>query len=128
MIKVKSLDEMPESIGGATIDERETTIRKDCQDKKAHICTMDVVEYRKLMRKCRANPEAYKAIGYDICEGQVQVAYFECPTKLVRYGTPMSEAHRAAAAENAKKMADRRFASKGAAPSPEAEEDDGEED
>lgn len=99
MVKVNSLNEMPESIGGVSIDERETLIRKDCLDKKAHICTTDGVEYGRLMKKCHEYPEDYKALGYDTCEGQAQIGYFECAAKRIRYSAPVSEERRAASAE-----------------------------
>ena len=53
MIKVNGLEEMPEGIGGVSAEERETVIRKDFLEKKAHICTTDFVEYGKLLRRCR---------------------------------------------------------------------------
>lgn len=99
MIKVNSLNEMPESIEGVSAEERETIIRKDYLDKKVHICTTDSVEYGKLMKRCREYPEDYKALGYDIYEGQAQTGYFECPAKRVRYSAPISEERRAASAE-----------------------------
>ena len=104
MVKVNSLNEMPESIGGASAEERETIIRKDFLEKKAHICTTDYVEYGRLMKKCREYPKDYKALGYDTCEGQAQTGYFECPMKLVSYRAPASEAQKAAAAANAARM------------------------
>ena len=99
MIKVSNLNEMPESIGGVSAEERETIIRKDYLDKKAHICTTDGVEYGKLMKKCREYPKEYKALGYDTCGGQAQTGYFECAAKRVRYSAPISEERRAASAE-----------------------------
>lgn len=87
MIKVKDASEMPESIGGVVSDERETVIRKDYADGKAHICTTDCVEYRKLMRRCAENPAKWKAVGYETNAGEPQVGYFECPSRLVRYGS-----------------------------------------
>ena len=111
MIKVNSLEEMPEGIGGVSAEERETIIRKDCSDGKAHICTTDYVEYGKLMRKCREVPDKYKALGYDTCGGQAQTGYFEFPMKLVSYRAPASEAQKAAAAANAAKMLAARGAS-----------------
>ena len=104
MIKVNSLNEMPESIGGVSAEERETIIRKDYLDKKAHICTTDSVEYGKLMKRCREYPNEYKPLGYDTCGGQAQTGYFECPMKFVSYRAPASEAQKAAAAANAAKM------------------------
>lgn len=111
MIKVSNLNEMPESIGGVSAEERETIIRKDFLEKKAHICTTDFVEYGKLMKKCREHPKDYKALGYDMCEGQAQTGYFECPMKLVSYRAPASEAQKAAAAANAARMLAARDAS-----------------
>lgn len=111
MIKVNSLEEMPESIGGVSAEERETIIRKDYLDKKARICTTDYVEYGKLMKRCRQYPDDYKAIGYDVCGGQPQTGYFECPAKRVRYSAPASEAQRAAAAANAARLLAARDAS-----------------
>jgi len=87
MIKVKEPKEMPEAIGGVTAEERETIIRKDRVDGKAHICTTDCVEYRRLMRLCEKSPECWKAIGYETNGGQPQAAYFEAPARLVRYGS-----------------------------------------
>lgn len=111
MIKVNSLDKMPESIGGVSAEERETIIGKDFLERKAHICTTDFVEYGKLMKKCREYPKEYKALGYDTCGGQAQTGYFECPMKLVSYRAPASEAQKAAAAANAAKMLAARDAS-----------------
>ena len=111
MVKVNSLNEMPGSIGGVSAEERETIIRKDFLEKKAHICTTDFVEYGKLMKKCREHPKDYKALGYDMCEGQAQTGYFECPMKLVSYRSPASEAQKAAAAANAARMLAARGAS-----------------
>lgn len=111
MTKVNSLNEMPESIGGVSAEERETIIRKDYLDKKAHICTTDFVEYGRLMKKCREHPKDYKALGYDTCDGQAQTGYFECPMKLVSYRAPASEAQRAAAAANAARLLAARDAS-----------------
>ena len=111
MIKVNSLEEMRESIGGVSAEERETVIRKDYLDGKAHICTTDYVEYGKLMKRCRQYPDDYKAIGYDVCGGQPQTGYFECPATRVRYSAPASEAQRAAAAANAARMLAARDAS-----------------
>lgn len=102
--KVSSLEEMPESIGGVSAEERETLIRKDYLSKKAYVCTTDFVEYGKLLKRCREYPKEYKALGYDTCEGQAQTGYFECPMKLVSYRAPASEAQKAAAAANAAKM------------------------
>lgn len=85
MIKVNNLEEMPESIGGVSAEERETIIRKDYLTQKADICTTDYVEYGKLIKKCHEYPDKYKAIGYDTCGGQAQTAYFECPIKLISY-------------------------------------------
>ena len=104
MIKVNSLEEMPESIGGVSAEERETIIRKDYLDKKASICTTDYVEYGKLIKRCRENPDKYKALGYDVCGGQAQTGYFECLAKLVSYRSGkdvshMTDEQRAAAAE-----------------------------
>ena len=107
MIKVNSLEEMPEGIGGVSAEERETIIRKDYLDKKAHICTTDGVEYGRLMRKCRENPGEYKALGYDTCDGQAQTGYFECPAKLVSYRSPVSEERRAACAERMKALVEK---------------------
>ena len=104
MIKVNSLDEMPESIGGVSAEERETIVRKDFLEKKAYSCTTDFVEYGKLMKKCREYPREYKPLGYDVHERQAQTGYFECPSKLVSYRAPASEAQKAAAAANAAKM------------------------
>lgn len=107
MIKVNNLNEMPESIGGVSAEERETIIRKDYLDKKAHICTTDSVEYGKLMKRCREYPEDYKALGYDMCEGQAQAGYFECDAKRVRYSAPISEERRAASAERMKALVEK---------------------
>lgn len=104
MIKVNSLEEMPEGIGGVSAEERETLIRKDYLSKKAYVCTTDFVEYGKLLRRCREYPKEYKALGYDTCGGQAQTGYFEFPMKLVSYRAPASEAQKAAAAANAAKM------------------------
>lgn len=104
MIKVSSLNEMPESIGGVSAEERETIIRKDFLTKKARICTTDFVEYGKLIKRCREYPDEYKPLGYDTCSGQAQTGYFECPMKLVSYRAPASEAQKAAAAANAARM------------------------
>lgn len=104
MIKVNSLEEMPEGIGGVSAEERETVIRKDFLSKKAYVCTTDFVEYGKLLRRCREYPKEYRALGYDTCGGQAQTGYFECPMKLVSYRAPASEAQKAAAAANAAKM------------------------
>ena len=113
MIKVNSLEEMPESIGGVSAEERETIIRKDYLDKKAHICTTDGVEYGRLMRKCRENPDRYAALGYDTCDGQAQTGYFECAAKLVSYRSGkerfVSDEARAAAAERMKAFAGARW-------------------
>lgn len=111
MIKVKGPEEMPESLGGVSAEERETIVRKDFLDKKAHICTTDRVEYGKLMKRCRQYPDDYKAIGYDVCGGLPQTGYFECPAKLASYRAPASEAQRAAAAANAARMLAARDAS-----------------
>lgn len=107
MIKVSSLEEMPEGIGGVSAEERETIIRKDRVDGKAHICTTDFVEYGKLMKKCREYPDEYKALGYDTCGGQVQTGYFECAAKRVRYSAPVSEERRAACAERMKTLVEK---------------------
>ena len=109
--KVSSLEEMPESIGGVSAEERETIIRKDYLSKKAYVCTTDFVEYGKLLRRCREYPKEYKALGYDTCGGQAQTGYFECPMKLVSYRAPASEAQKAAAAANAAKIIAARDAS-----------------
>lgn len=111
MIKVSSLEEMPEGIGGVSAEERETIIRKDCLNKKASICTTDYVEYGKLMGRCRGYPGEYKALGYDTCGGQAQTGYFECPMRFVSCRAPASEAQKAAAAANAAKMLAARHAS-----------------
>ena len=104
MVKVNSLSEMPESIGGVSVEERETIIRKDYLDKKAHICTTDSVEYGKLMKKCRECPDKYTALGYEKFDGQPQTGYFECAAKLVSYRSGkdvshMTDEQKAAAAE-----------------------------
>lgn len=112
MVKVNNLNEMPESIGGVCAEERETVIRKDTIDKKATITTTDYVEYGKLIRRCRDYPADYKPLGYDSCNGQPQIGYFECPMKLVAYRAPASEAQKAAAAANAARMLAARDASK----------------
>lgn len=113
MIKVNSLEEMPESIKGVSAEERETIIRKDYLDKKAHICTTDGVEYGRLMRKCRENPDRYAALGYDTCDGQAQTGYFECPMKLVSYRSGkervVSDEQRAASAERMRVFAGTRW-------------------
>lgn len=111
MIKISSLEEMPEGIGGVSAEERETIIRKDFLNKKAYVCTTDFVEYGKLMKRCREYPKEYKALGYDTCGGQAQTGYFECPMRLVSYRAPASEAQKAAAAANAVKMLAARDAS-----------------
>ena len=109
MVKVNSLEEMPESIGGVSNEERETIIRKDFLSKKVDICTTDYVEYGKLIKKCREYPDKYKAIGYDTCGGQAQTAYFECPAKLISYRCGkervLSDEFRAASAERMKAFA-----------------------
>ena len=109
MIKVNSLEEMPESIGGVGAEERETIIRKDFLEKKAHICTTDPMEYRKLMKRCRECPDKYGALGYDTCGGQAQTGYFECPMKLVSYRSgkerAVSDEFRAASAERMRAFA-----------------------
>ena len=109
MIKVSSLNEMPESIGGVSAEERETVIRKDYLDGKAHVCTTDYVEYGKLMKRCREYPNDYKALGYDTCGGQAQVGYFECPAKRVRYSAPVSEERKAACAERMKALVEKGY-------------------
>lgn len=117
MIKVKSLDEMPEGIKGVSAEERETVVRKDCLDKKAHICTTDGVEYGRLMKKCRQFPNDYKALGYDVCCRQPQTGYFECPAKLVSYRSSrdaggMTDEQKAAAAERMRAVVAARKAKK----------------
>ena len=116
MIKVSNLIEMPEGIGGVSAEERETIIRKDYLDKKAHICTTDGVEYGKLMKKCREVPDKYKALGYDTCGGQPQVGYFECPARLVSYRSgkerAVSDEQRAAASERIRAVLAARKASR----------------
>lgn len=123
MIKVSSLNEMPESIGGVSAEERETIIRKDFLGKKARICTTDFVEYGRLMKKCRENPDKYKALGYDMCGGQAQTGYFECPMKLVSYRSGkervVSDEFKAASAERLRALAGNRWQG-----SPQKEEDD----
>lgn len=113
MVKVSSLEEMPESIGGVSAEERETIIRKDFLEKRAHICTTDRVEYRRLMRKCRENPDRYRAVGYETNGGQAQTAYFECPAKLVSYRSgkerALSDEFRAASAERMRALAGSRW-------------------
>lgn len=113
MIKVNGLEEMPEGIKGVSAEERETVIRKDYLDKKAHICTTDGVEYGRLMKKCRENPDKYEALGYDVCGGQPQTGYFECPAKLVSYRSgkerAVSDEQRAAAAERMRAFAGTRW-------------------
>ena len=104
MIKVNSLEEMPEGIGGVSAEERETIIRKDYLSQKADICTTDYVEYGKLIKRCREYPDKYKALGYDTCSGQAQTGYFECPAKRVKYSAPISEERRAACAERMKAL------------------------
>lgn len=108
MTIVKDLGEMPESIGGVSAEERETIIRKDHVDGKAHICTTDFVEYGRLMRKCRENPAKWKAVGYETCGGEAQAGYFECPAKLVGYRggkeREVSEEQRAASSERIKAL------------------------
>lgn len=88
MKKVNDPSEMPESIGGVSAEERETVIQKDSVSGRASICTTDYSEYGRLLKKCRECPDAWKAVGYDVCEGQPQVGYFSCPNKLVRYASP----------------------------------------
>ena len=105
MVKVNGWKEMPEAIGGVCAEERETIIRKDRADGLAHVCTTDHVEYARLLGKCKAHPAEYSAIGYEICGGQPQVGYFDCPAGMVRYATPASDAQRAAARANAEKAA-----------------------
>ena len=116
MIKVNSLEEMPEGIGGVSAEERETVIRKDYLDKKASICTTDYVEYGKLIKRCRENPDKYKALGYDVCGGQAQTGYFECPAKLVSYRSgkerAVSDEQRAAASERIRAVLAARKASR----------------
>lgn len=117
MVKVNSLDEMPEGIGGVSAEERETIIRKDYLDGKAHICTTDYVEYGRLIKKCRENPDKYKPVGYGVCEGQPQTGYFECPNKLVSYrsgkdASHMTDEQKAAAAERIKAVIAARAARK----------------
>ena len=116
MIKVNSLEEMPEGIGGVSAEERETVIRKDYLDKKASICTTDYVEYGKLIKRCRENPDKYKALGYDVCGGQAQTGYFECPAKLVSYSSgkerAVSDEQRAAASERIRAVLAARKASR----------------
>ena len=109
MVKVNSLEEMPESIGGVSNEERETIIRKDFLSKKADICTTDYIEYGKLIKKCREYPDKYKALGYDTCGGQAQTGYFECPAKRVRYSAPISEERRAACAERMKALVEKGY-------------------
>lgn len=104
MTKVNSLEEMPESIGGVSNEERETIIRKDYLSQKADIYTTDYVEYGKLMKRCREYPDDYKAIGYDTCGGQARTGYFECLAKRVKYSAPISEERRAACAERMKAL------------------------
>ena len=115
MIKVSDLEEMPEGIGGVSAEERETVIRKDCLDGKAHICTTDHVEYGRLMKRCRDYPGEYRALGYERCGGQAQVGYFECAAKRVRYSAPVSEERRAACAERMRSLVEKGvFGAKGA--------------
>lgn len=117
MIKAKEPKEMPEAIGGVTAEERETIIRKDRIDGKAHICTTDCVEYRKLMRLCEKSPERWKAIGYETNGGQPQAAYFEAPARLVRYGSgktaPLTAEQRAERAKRLRECAAARKAREG---------------
>ena len=112
MIKVNKLEEMPESIGGVSNEERETIIRKDYLTQKADICTTDYVEYGKLIKKCRENPDKYKALGYDACGGQAQTGYFECPIKLISYRCGKEKVYsdevKAAAAERMRVLLDNR--------------------
>lgn len=115
MIEVSSLEEMPEGIGGVSAEERETIIRKDFLNKKAYVCTTDFVEYGKLMKRCRENPDKYKALGYDTGGGQAQTGYFECPMKLVSYRSGkervLSDEFRAASAERMRALAGNRWQS-----------------
>ena len=112
MIKVNGLNEMPESIGGVSTEERETIIRKDFLSKKARICTTDFVEYGKLLKRCREYPEEYKPLGYDTCGGQAQTGYCECPMKLLSYRCGKEKVYsdevRAAAAERMRILHDNR--------------------
>lgn len=115
MIRISSLEEMPEGIGGVSAEERETVIRKDFLSKKAYVCTTDLVEYRKLMGRCRECPDKYRALGYDTCGGQAQTGYFECPAKLVscRSGKErvVSDEFRAASAERMRALAGNKWQS-----------------
>ena len=112
MVKVNGLEEMPESIGVVSAEERETIIRKDFLTQKADICTTDYVEYGKLIKKCHEYPDKYKAIGYDTCGGQAQTGYFECPMKLLSYRCGKEKVYsdevRAAAAERMRILHDNR--------------------
>lgn len=112
MIKVNNLEEMPESIGGVSNEERETIIRKDYLSQKADICTTDYVEYGRLIKKCRQYPDKYKALGYDTCGGQAQTGYFECPIKLILYKSGkervISDEVKAAATERLRILHDNR--------------------
>lgn len=112
MVKVNGLEEMPENIGGVSIEERETIIRKDFLSQKVDICTTDFMEYKKLIKKCREYPDKYKAIGYDTCGGQAQTGYFECPMKLISYRCGKEKVYsdeaRAAAAERMRVLLDNR--------------------
>ena len=108
MIRIKTLDEMPETLLGVPAEEKETIIRKDypskatkASERVAHICTTDATEYTKLMKMCRSNPDKWRALGYDVCCSQPQTAYFECPARLVSYraGLEMDPGRKAALAE-----------------------------
>lgn len=104
MKTVKSLEEMPETIGGVAAEERETIIRKDVLEGVVRICTTDYVEYGRIMKRCRSNPKSWRAVGYETLDGQPQAAYFEASPKCVRYSggeakSSMTEEQRAAARE-----------------------------
>lgn len=107
MRTVNGPSEMPESIGGVSNDERVAVIQKDSTTGAARVCTTDFVEYGKLLKRCAEHPEAWKAVGCDVCEEQPQVGYFSCPNRLIRYGVlpggnRFTDEQRAAAGERLK--------------------------
>jgi hypothetical protein len=109
MIKAKNHSEMPESLLGVDSEEQETIIHIARNEDVATITTTDGVMYHKVLGMCKKDPEHWKPVGYEVCQGQPQAGVFTAPKKLIsfrqhREGRDLSDEEKEALRERMKRM------------------------
>ena len=68
-----------------TYDEQETIIRIERTSKTVKICTTDSRYMTKFDKLVKSNPDEWKFIDQETCQGDVVEKFYECPVNLISF-------------------------------------------